>query len=739
MTSLPEPPDYPDKRVQIPDTFTGGIRMTTAGRVQARKLGEARRKMAERTVAVEDSRIILRFAGEPDLVALVRSIPGRSYDGVTKANSFPLTSAQAVLALAREHDFTIPDELVGLAAQSPSAEKVDPDPSYVKVEKDALVVHFPYDDDVYESFIAMAGRTNARWNKEAQQWVVHPRITDRLLGWARARDFDIAPELATGANPEPPPSTRKTVAPRPFIPGLAPDRIPRPHEELAVSRILRTRRILLADDRAVDMRFEALAGLAAADAFPALIVTSESGRYGWMESLRAFPSLLGPRGEGTAAVHVVTYKALANLLSESPDVRNLAQTGLVLDNVELLASGRPIAHCPECAVAVGPGGSNCAGGHHFDAPVWRYSDPLTDAAIRMAWLVPNDGVVIGIADPRLLNEPARLVNPLTALGWMRSFGGTATFLHDFAGARKVDGRWVLDSHPPGPELRTRLAETCAVARTREEVAAELGEVTVRTVSVLAARDVARQYERDEVATLNSLRARFPVAGGRDEIWRHRESLVPELGRLSDAAAEAAFDEGCDYVRDLLDRASDRRIVCVVESPDRRRLLGDRLGHRGIVVDGSPGQGFTATMIRRYSTESGVALVVDGEGVRRLSSLEGARDVVAFDPITDPSRYVDLCEACYDPGTPRGGAIVWQLAAQHTVAPEIARWVAPRIPVQARVATHEGEAELAAELISVRMFPTPDVVRAPTDVAGRADISVTEIPAPAASATPKMRL
>jgi hypothetical protein len=192
--------------------------------------------------------ISISFRYDNEFVKDCQRIVGRKWDGDSKTNTFPITSAPEVKVLTTKWAIRVDDSL----KQTPQWDSTPvPVQSYnVMVEGKSIVMNFAYQKEIIESIHdAIPGAT---WNNEKRRWQTSLINANDAVAFAETLGWTVEPQLfdqATEAmgkareNQE----LSATLVADPFpIPGLNGEL--RPYQFSAVDYSVRNSRVIIADD-----------------------------------------------------------------------------------------------------------------------------------------------------------------------------------------------------------------------------------------------------------------------------------------------------------------------------------------------------------------------------------------------------------------------------------------------------------------------------------------------------------
>lgn len=207
------------------------------------------------------------------------------------------------------------------------------------------------------------------------------------------------------------------------IPGLAPGVALMPHQFPAVRYGLRNRRIINGDVMGLGKSLEALATVAAGDAFPVVIVCRPKLTLNWAAEIRKF----FPQWD----VHVVSGTAAAPML---PGAHAVIIGSAALGTVDRRATARArrrSASAPKvfgwvpCLADLEPAALIIDEGHDAKEDTAN----RTQAIIQLAAPVrARGGLIMDLTGTAIVNRVGELASQLEILGYLCLFGGRKTFL-----------------------------------------------------------------------------------------------------------------------------------------------------------------------------------------------------------------------------------------------------------------------------------------------------------------------
>ncbi len=498
--------------------------------------------------------VVLSFPYDPTLVATARKIKGREYradyNGHSKVNVYPFTSLGSVCAFADAHGITYPPEVAALRALADAAAATAaqaPKHPDVTAEDGRLAVRADYDPALNDALRAYNGDYST-WHKPSRSHrppahrdpahltaifaafglAVSGGARELLEGERRRQDANRAASVALSADPV-------------DVPGLATGEELQPHQFAAVRFTLANRQVILGDEMGFGKTNQALAAVAADNAYPAVVVCRPSLTLNWSKEVaRFFPGLSVAICEGSkptaapyADIVIIGSAALGTL-----DKENSTKEKRVFPWVDLLNTLGVKAFILDEGQDGKEDKSN-----------------RTNAFLQLAApVVKANGLVLDLTGTPLVNRPKELAAQLEMLGRIREFGGTGAFLvRHCAGERTRWGRKFDQAHHT-IELNDRLRAYGIMIRRTDVSALGLPPCTMSEMVVGAADldpEVMAAYRAAEsgiAAELADVLAQAARKGGGEEAIRaafasatstHHLAQITGLRQLAGAAKRPA--------------------------------------------------------------------------------------------------------------------------------------------------------------------------------------------------------
>lgn len=466
------------------------------------------------TTDTDGLRFALVFDYDPDLVAQIRLLPGRSWDRDRKVWTLPLDQVRTVRAFAAAHGFA-------LTPAADACPDVEPDDRpALTVDNGEFVFRFGYDRDLVALVKSLPG---ARWSPAFHAWQVplgaavevHQFITkvptrygadvEAALAHVERELESIAASMATDAD--------LTVE------GLARDLMP--FQRAGVAYALDKRRTFIADDQGLGKTIQAIAALEATGSYPAVVVTPAVAKINWRREIamttphRTVEVLSGRTATALppADVYVINYDVLA---SWAPRLKGMR--ALVLDESHYVMS--PKAERSIAALAV--------------------ANSLAEGAVRLC--------LTGTASS---GDPAQMVHQLRILGRLEDFGGSAEYRKAAKDRRNL------------PALNRKLRATCFVRRLKGDVLKDLPPRRWVPVHVEGDAVVMRTYREAEANLLA-----FLATKAREAVLASGATTAEAEEAAWRAAARAQAAEHLVRITHL------RQLVGQAKMPALREWLGN---------------------------------------------------------------------------------------------------------------------------------------------------------------------
>jgi SNF2 family DNA or RNA helicase len=468
-------------------------------------------------VTLEAGRFLITADWNPELVQLIRGIPGRRVEA-NRVWSVPEQYGFMVQSIANHFGMDMPEWTAPAEA-----------PVTVGHRPGMFELRFDYKDQALVK--SAAGLPGASWFQPSECWLVPEREGIAVNGWAEAHGARVSDkaEDAIGYAFEAGARFLASAAPAsPYClsrPGFGLELYPEQRAGVEYAILHAGGRVIIGDEPGVGKTAQALAILHELHAFPAVIICPASLKVNWRrEAKRALP-----------------YATVEIIRGTTPQPR-LIWADVVIINYDILPSW--IGNLP-----VTPLGVVADESHAIKNPAIA----RTKATIALMEEVPEGtGARLCLTGTPAPNNTNEFMTQLEAIGQIKKFGG----IHK---ARK---RW----HGRPVEFNRLLRETCYIRRMKKDVwPADSPDRNWADLYVEGDPGIMKQYreaERDIVAYLGEQARKAAVESGRSDEEGQRAAWVAAMRaqsaehlvaitHLKRLAARAAMPACKEWARDFL--------------------------------------------------------------------------------------------------------------------------------------------------------------------------------------------
>jgi len=477
----------------------------------------------------------VEFRYDADLVASVKTIPGRKFDGQTKAWLIPATSFHALADWCAANDASVApalDEIFTATADLPVPEPLPA--KRVERHGNEFLIFFPYDPADVSRVKAMG----ARFSKVPEpHWTLAASKAAALM----ALDGYVMPdglvEEAAAAQAE-----REHL----LVASSALDGEPvEGYEGLygfqaaGVRFALKTKRVLIADEMGLGKTVQAIATVGAANAYPAVVICPAVAKGVWLsEILRWSPgktvSVINGKSQAkkTATVRLFggdTVQVPVNDWTADVVVINYDIAGRWAE--ELLAREWRSVIMDES--------------HYLKSA----KAARTKTVAKVAKL-PSVEYAIMLSGTPLTNRPIELASQLDILGALKTeWGSFMGFAKRHCAAWQDNWGWHFDGASNTEELHRRLRATVMVRRDKRDVLTELPPIQRTTLALPLADEKAYAKAAGEtVAWLKEF-------GSSD----HASTLV-EINKLRQEASRQKLGAAVEVIQEFLDSSPTEKCI-----------------------------------------------------------------------------------------------------------------------------------------------------------------------------------
>ncbi len=415
----------------------------------------------------------------------------------------------------------------------------------------------------------------------------------------------------------------------------------RPFQVAGVQYVLKTKRTFICDEMGLGKTVEALAAIAAAGAFPAIIICPASLKLNWRnEALKWIPgktvSVWNGGANEVADITIVNYDILSKMVTmeDGKPVRrpDLLPRAVVLDESHYAKNykAQRTAYCKAIARGV----------------------PLR----------------LALTGTPVLNRPHELISQLQILDRLEDFGGFWTFAKRYCDAKQGSWGWDFSGAANLNELNERLRSTCYVRRQKADVLKELPakQRTDLTVPI----DNRPEYERAVADFLEWVRESY----GKDA-WANAmkaEQLV-KIERLKQLCARGKLTAALDWIESFLE--TEQKLVVFGVHQDVLEAVAKRFGVKAIT--GETPVKARQEAVEAFQRDPTVRLIVLNMKVGGLGlTLTAASNVVFLEQGWNPAEHDQAEDRCHRIGQ-TSSVNAWYLLADNTIDTAIYELIAAK--------------------------------------------------------------
>jgi SWI/SNF-related matrix-associated actin-dependent regulator of chromatin subfamily A-like protein 1 len=404
-----------------------------------------------------------------------------------------------------------------------------------------------------------------------------------------------------------------------------------PFQWAGVRYLLDARRAFLADEQGLGKTVEALAGLEADGAFPAVVVCPASLKLNWLRETR--------RWLPHRSVSVVEGRSATPPASD-----------LVILNYEIVADHRErLAHRRPRGLVVDES-------HYCKNPRAK----RTQAVRRLAAAVEPDGLRLALTGTPVLNHADELIAQLRVIDRLEDFGSGARFSRQFRGELSEQ------------RLHWHLRRRCFVRRLKSEVLPQLP--AKRRVVVPMALDNEGEYrlaEEDVIAWLREQPLELEELDAKVAAALRAQRLA-QLGALQRLAARGKLRAALGWVEDFL--ASDEPLVVFARHREVQEALLARFPG-ALHLLGADDAARREASVRAFQDPHGPPLIVCATRVGAQGiTLTRASNVVFLELEWSPALHDQAEDRCHRIGQ-RDAVTAWYLLAAETIDETMATVIA----------------------------------------------------------------
>lgn len=603
---------------------------------------------------LEKQGIVIRFDYNPKVVDAIRTISGRRWNADEKTWTVPKESISIVRKLCEEYNIFMTNDVKALRDV-----EIITTPK-VMVDGRNFAIYFEYDATIISEVRQMPG---SEWKPSIKCWTVPQESVDEVVKFAQRHNARVAKEakrLMDEAD-----SVRDIIEASAAkdaeitINGFGNETFQLfPFQRAGVAYAMRAMGyehdngdwkqvaptiggVLIGDEMGLGKTPQGLALIAAAKAFPAVVVVPASLKLNWeREAHRWIPSasvhvVNGTSGElPEADIYVVNYDILTYWVNKFPDPK-----GIVLDESHYIKNG---------------------------------AAQRSKACVQLSNRVVEGGIRVCLSGTAIVNTPTEIITQLRVINRLEEFEGATKF-------RNVYGR---ATNRNLAALNRKLRATCYVRRRKAEVLTELppkmwshvvveGDSKVMTEYKKAEADIVRYLA--DLAHMLALESGADTEEAADAAWkkalraRAAEQLVA-ISTLKQLAAKAKMESAKEWIDNFL--ANDKKLVVFGWHRDVVDAIADNFSNGVKIQGGLTGEKRQAAvdLFQTEDKQKVIACNIKAAGVGL--TLTAASDVLFLEQGWTPADMEQAVDRCHRIGQ-QDSVTGWLMLTKDTIDEDIA--------------------------------------------------------------------
>jgi len=500
-------------------------------------------------------------------------------------------------------------------------------------------------------------RQGRKWNATAKVWEIVPDAENvpPLLALAERFAFAVSPQAREGME-----QARETKAAQQELsqaaePSLSIPQVPatqlggtlRPFQTAGVQYCLQAQRTFICDEMGLGKTVEALATLAAADAFPAIIICPASLKLNWEREARKW--LPGK----TVAVWNGGVNRLADVIVVNYDI---------LSKMVTVKDGKVTRRSDLEPKAVVLDESHYAK---------NYKAQRTAFCKAIAHKVP---IRLALTGTPVLNRPHELISQLQILGRLDDLGGFWGFAKRYCDAKQGSWGWDFSGAANLAELNDKLRSTCYVRRTKAEVLTELPAKQRTNLSVPI--DNREEYERAVSAFLEWLQDNVTALTGSAKegamaaASAARAEQLVKIESLKQLCARGKLAAALDWIGSFLE--TEQKLVVFAT---HQEIVHRVAAHFGVTpITGETPLAARQKAVDAFQNDPASRLIVMNTKVGGLGlTLTAASNVAFLELGWNPAEHDQAEDRCHRIGQ-QNAVNAWYLLASGTIDDDIYRLI-----------------------------------------------------------------
>jgi len=496
------------------------------------------------TASLEKDGIHIKFDYNPALLDAIRTIPGRRWEPEWREWIIPKEAVSLVKQLATQYNIFLTNDVKRLRDYEI---KLNPK---VGASGENFALRFNYDDELLKTVRQIPG---SQWEPLSKAWIVPLESVAEVIEFIQRYDAEIAPQaqllLDRASIVSDIVEASAAHDANITIPNFGSDKFKLfPFQRAGVAYAMQAMGfeyidgewvrardveggVLIGDEMGLGKTSQGLGTIAAAKAFPAVLVCPASLKLNWKrEAEQWIPNvkvavLTGTSGNmPDADFYVVNYDILSHWVEKFPPIK-----GLVLDESHYIKNG---------------------------------AAQRSKACIQLSDKVVKGGIRVCLSGTPIVNRPTEIMTQLRVIKRLEDFGGATKFRNAYGNPTNRNLA----------ALNRKLRASCYVRRRKTDVLTELPPKRWSPVIVEGDPKIMKEYkeaEADIVRYLSELAMQLALESGatskeaENEAWRKAlraraaEQLVA-ISTLKQIAARAKMKVAEQWIKDFLD--NDKKLV-----------------------------------------------------------------------------------------------------------------------------------------------------------------------------------
>ena len=463
---------------------------------------------SRRIITATENFFRVRFDYSPELVTVVKSIPGRQWSVIGRFWTIPINK-KTILEIIKLKDFgfTLDDKAKGVLIDNDNDYKFSRIITTGKInDKEWFVVKFAYNEKILNFIHTINGR---QWHQDGKYWLIPVNLftVSKIKQLKDSFQF-VACNL-----------TKKRINSlnEPSVELEHPDKFEklggklRPFQKIAVEFIIKIRKVIIGDQMGLGKTIEAIAAIHYEDAYPALIVCPSSVKLNWEKEINKW----------TPDKTICVINGRSN--------KGLPVSDYYIINYDILNHNKRLLKTINFKVGVVDESQFC-------------KNPQTGRTRAVLEVFEKIELRILLTGTPIRNKPSELIPQLRLVNRLEDFGGWWRFAQRYCNAYEGPWGWDISGASNVEELNRILRSLCYIRRTKKEVLTELPNKTRSYVPVeINNRKEYESVKKDITVWYNEKSRTRSVLG---------QTLV-KLEALKQVVAKGKLEVAINWISDFL--------------------------------------------------------------------------------------------------------------------------------------------------------------------------------------------